>query len=153
MIPSSRPREYVIDANILFSFLISGRKEYLTFLTDNRVFTTDFVFEEIQLHQEVIIQRTKLPLEQFQKFVLGMFERITVVPNLLISTKYYYEAFMLCRDIDPKDTDYVALSLQLAIPLLTRDKPLATGLRAKGFTNVVLLDELFAEANDTDPTN
>ncbi len=71
MISSSRPREYVIDANVLFSFLISGRKDYLTFLTDNRVYTTDFVFEEIQLHQEVIIQRTKLPLEQFQKFVLA----------------------------------------------------------------------------------
>ena len=50
---------------------------------------------------------------------------------------------MLCRDIDPKDTDYVALSLELNHPLLTRDKPLADGLRAKGYTNLVLLDELF----------
>lgn len=51
---------------------------------------------------------------------------------------------MLCRNIDPKDTDYVALSLQLAIPLLTRDK---------GYTNIVLLDELFAQTDDIDSTN
>ena len=83
-------REYVIDSNVLFSFLISGRQSHLVFLADNRVFTTDFVFEEIQIHQEVIIQRTKLPLEQFQKFALSIFERITVVPNLLITTQSYY---------------------------------------------------------------
>lgn len=40
-------REYVIDANILFSFLISGRESHLIFLADNRVFTTNFVFKEI----------------------------------------------------------------------------------------------------------
>ena len=143
MISSPRPREYVLDANVLFSFLISGRKEYLTFLADNRVYTTDFIFEELQLHQFVINQRTKLPPDHFQKFVLDIFDQLTVVPNLLISTQNYYQAFMLCRDIDPKDTDYVALSLELNHPLLTRDKPLADGLRAKGYTNLVLLDELF----------
>jgi hypothetical protein len=30
-------------------------------------------------------------------------------------------------------------------PLLTRDKPLATGLRTNGFVNVLLLDELLGE--------
>ena len=146
-------REYVIDANVPFSFLISGRESYLVFLADNQVFTTDFVFEEIQIHQEVIVQRTKLLLEKFQKFALGLFERITVVPNLLISTQNYYRAFILCRDIDPKGTDCAAFSLALDHSLLTRDEPLAVGLRAKGFTNIVLRDELFAQTDDSDSTN
>lgn len=100
---SSPPSQaFIVDANVLFSCLISGRDHYLTFLSDNRMLTTDFIFEELQLHQEIISQRTKLLPDQFQKFVLTVFERITVVPNLLISTQSYYQAFMLCRDIDPK---------------------------------------------------
>lgn len=84
---------------------------------------------------------------------MQVFSKLTVVPNLLISTNYYYEAFLLCRDVDENATVYVAFSLALNHPLLTRDKPLTLGLRAKGFTNVVLLDELFAQTDDTDSTN
>ncbi|MBD2756410.1 PIN domain-containing protein [Spirosoma validum] len=138
---------------MLFSFLISGRDTHLKFLADNRIFTTDFVFEELQLHQEVISQRTKLLPDKFQQFVLTVFERVTVVPNLLTSTQSYYQAFMLCRDIDPKDTDYVALSIQLDIPLLTRDKPLADGLRTKSFKNIITLEELFRQLDEPDSTN
>ena len=153
MVSSLQQREYVVDANVLFSFLISGRESYLTFLTDNKIFTPDFALAEIQIYQNVIIQRSKLPLEQFRAYALDLFSRITVVPNLLVTTQYYYQAFTLCRDIDPKDISYVALSLQLGAMLLTRDKPLAIGLRAKGFANVILLDELFATADETDSTN
>jgi len=44
---------------------------------------------------------------------------------------------------------YVALSIELVYPLLTRDKPLADGLRTNGFTNVITLDELFRQRNPT----
>lgn len=54
---------------------------------------------------------------------------------------------MLCKDIDEKDTVYVALSLEFGYPLLTKDDRLALGLRQKGFTNVVLLKELFGNLN------
>ena len=42
---------------------------------------------------------------------------------------------------DPDDID---LSISLDIPLLTRDKPLYTGLRKKGFRNVLLFNEFLA---------
>ena len=150
---SIQSQEFVIDANVLFSCLISGRDQYLTWLSDNRIFSPDFVFEELQLHQEIINRRTKLPTDQFHKFILTVFERITVVPNLLISTESFYQAFMLCRDIDPKDTAYVALSLQLDIPLVSRDKPLTDDLRGKGFNRIIMLDELFDKTDDPNSTN
>ena len=40
--------------------------------------------------------------------------------------------------------DLNALSISLDIPLLTRDKPLYTGLRKKGFRNVLLFNEFLA---------
>ncbi len=150
---SIHAQEFVVDANVLFSCLISGRDQYLTWLSDNQIFAPDFVFEELQRYQEIINQRTKLPSDQFQKFTLTVFERITVVPNLLISTESFYQAFMLCRDIDPKDTAYVALSLQLDIPLITRDKPLADGLRNKGFAHIYMLDEFFNKPDDISSKN
>jgi predicted nucleic acid-binding protein len=148
MTASISPRKFIIDANILFSFLISGRKVHLEFLTDNRIFAPDFLLQEIQIHQNVIRLKSKLPSESLETFALTVFDKLTIVPNMLISNQSYLEAFTLCRDIDPKDMEYVALSIELSIPLLTRDKPLVAGLRAKGFMNVILLDELMSQ-NET----
>lgn len=148
MTASTSPRKFIIDANILFSFLISGRKVHLEFLTDNRIFAPDFLLQELQIHQNIIKQKTKLPFDVLEAFTLNVFEKLTVVPNLLISNQSYLEAFILCRDIDPKDMEYIALSIELNVPLLTRDKPLADGLRANGFVNVILLDELMSQ-NET----
>jgi len=43
------------------------------------------------------------------------------------------EARRLCRDVDLKDTPFVALALHLDGPLWTGDHLLKAGLKAKGF--------------------
>jgi len=42
---------------------------------------------------------------------------------------------------DLKDVPYVALAMQLDLPLLTRDKPLYHGLRKQGFRNVQMFED------------
>ena len=44
------------------------------------------------------------------------------------------EAHRLCKDIDGKDTPYVALTLYLGGKFWTEDLELKSGLMAKGFT-------------------
>jgi predicted nucleic acid-binding protein len=44
----------------------------------------------------------------------------------------------LLDKIDLKDAIYVALAMQLDLPLLTRDNPLYEGLRKQGFRKVML---------------
>jgi predicted nucleic acid-binding protein len=44
--------------------------------------------------------------------------------------------------IDEKDTPFIALSLELKIPLWTNDRKLISGIRAKGFYNIVTNEEL-----------
>ena len=144
---------YIIDANVIFSSLISGRSEYIDLATTDQLYLPDFGLIELQQYQRVIFEKTRQKPEELKQYTLALFRKITVVPNLLISFPNYRSAFELCKGIDEKDITYVALSLELNHPLLTRDKPLATGLRAKGFTNVIILDELFAQADDTDSTN
>jgi len=43
------------------------------------------------------------------------------------------KAYDLCFDVDIKDTPFVSLSIDLAIPLWTGDKKLKDGLKQKGF--------------------
>ena len=43
-------------------------------------------------------------------------------------------------DIDIKDSVYVALSIELNVPLITRDKKLYLGLRKKKFENIILFE-------------
>ena len=45
----------------------------------------------------------------------------------------WMEARRLCRDVDVKDTPFVALTLHLGGRLWTADEELRRGLRAKGF--------------------
>jgi predicted nucleic acid-binding protein len=52
---------------------------------------------------------------------------------------YPEKAYDLCKDVDIKDTPFIALSIELKRPLWTGDKKLKEGLRSKGF------DEFYQE--------
>jgi predicted nucleic acid-binding protein len=139
--------QFVTDANVIFSCLISGKEQYLHIVSENKFYLPDFALTEIQLYQELITEKSRISGQKFREYTLYLFEKLIVVPNFLISNHHYYQAFMLCKDIDEKDTVYVALSLEFGYPLLTKDDRLALGLRQKGFTNIVLLKELFDNLN------
>ncbi len=137
--------DYVIDANVVFSGLISGNPKDLGLASGNHVYLPDFALAELQVHQEVVWKKTKQRPDELKQFALAFFKKATVVPNMLISLSSYRYAFELCKDVDPKDMTYVALAIEFGYPLLTRHKPLANGLRATGFTNVTLLGEIIGQ--------
>ncbi len=64
---------------------------------------------------------------------------------MLMEKESKQRALELCRDIDEKDAPYVALAIELDIPLITNDKKLIKGLREKHFFNVLLLEEILQE--------
>ncbi len=132
----------VLDSNILFSALISGKDIYLDILQKIRAYTPDFIFIEISKYEERIIKKTKLQKE-FSQFVKELFSEIIVFPKIAISNESFEKAYELCIDVDPKDTPYIALSIELDIPLWTNDKKLVEGLRKKGFIKVLMADEIF----------
>ncbi|MCP1382287.1 PIN domain-containing protein [Runella sp. S5] len=59
----------------------------------------------------------------------------------IISIENYFDAYYLCRDIDPKDTSFIALTIELDATFWTRDDVLKRGLAVKGF-------ERFFDEND-----
>ncbi len=120
----------VLDSNILFSALISGKEAYLEILRAVNAYAPDFIFQEIAKYEERIISKTKSKTA-FKLFVRDLFSEITVIPKLAIAAASFEQAFLLCHDVDPKDTPYLALSIDLDFPLWTNDKKLMTDYSRK----------------------
>jgi predicted nucleic acid-binding protein len=138
-------KNYIIDANIIFSALISGKEAYFKLFSLHQFYLPDYALQELEKYRQVILKKRKTDNETFKSKLLSLFSLITIVPDLVISTENFEQALALCSEIDEKDTPYVALSMELDMTLVTRDVKLHDGLLAKGFENVILFDRLFAD--------
>lgn len=134
-------QKYILDANVVFSALIGGREIFIQLFEKNKFYAPDFILTEIDKYKKIILKKSKLPLNYFQDFIHRLFKQITIIPDLFITNKNKDLATVLCNDIDIKDVTYVALSLEMNIPIITRDKKLYEGLINKNFKNIILLDD------------
>jgi predicted nucleic acid-binding protein len=132
----------VLDSNILFSAIISGKNLYIDIFRALEIYVPDFIFAELSKYQERIIKKTKVK-EEFASFVKDLFSEIVVIPKLAITQESYEKALLLCSDIDPKDTAYLALSIELDIPLWSNDKKLIDGLINKGYKKIITTEKIF----------
>lgn len=135
-------KRYILDANIIFTALMSGKPLYLNFVANNQCFTSDFAFTEIEKYKAVIMKKSKAKPSDFQKFIKLLFEYITVIPSLYITEENQLKAISLCKEIDEKDTPYIALVLEMEIPLITQDKKLYNGLQKADFKHIILWEDL-----------
>jgi len=71
--------------------------------------------------------------EETLEFLTKILNRVTFINEENISIANCISAYHLCKDIDEKDTPFVALSLELEFELWTRDKELVDDLKAKRF--------------------
>ena len=101
----------------------------------------EFVLVEVEKYKSQLLLRTKMTEDEFFKWSILVFSKITVLPNYILSTESLEKSNLLLNDIDIKDTAYLALAIQLDLPLLTRDMPLATGLKKKGFRRIIMFDD------------
>ena len=132
--------QLVLDSNILFSCLMSGKKFYIDLLSQNRCFSPDLIFAEIKKYENRILRKTRLKIN-FKEFCKEIFSHLVILPKLAIEEENWIKAGELCKDIDEKDTAYVALSIELNVPLITRDNKLYKGLKKKQFESVILLEK------------
>jgi predicted nucleic acid-binding protein len=133
--------DFVIDANILMSILISGRASYRPILVFHNFILPEFSLVEIEKYKEMILTKTKMSEQELIEWSYFVFSEITILPNYILKKEIVEKSEILLSDIDTKDIAYVALAMQLDLPLLTRDKPLYKGIRKKGFRKVVLFED------------
>ena len=134
----------VIDSNIIFSSLMSGKNFYMDMLNQNEVYAPDFLFEEINEYENIIIEKTPLK-ENFYDYAQEIFKYLTIIPKIAIRPETWEKAYNLCKTVDEKDTPFLALSLELNLPLITRDKKLYKGLLNQGIKDIILFEEFFEQ--------
>lgn len=98
-------------------------------------YAPNFLIGEIFKHKQRIIGKSGANEEEIYEFLLKILSRINFINEESISTESFIAAYRLCKDVDEKDTPFVALSLELGYELWTRDEELKNGLQRKGFDN------------------
>jgi hypothetical protein len=96
-------------------------------------------YKETYLSPVISLKKTGIN-DSFKEYIREIFSNLTIIPKLAIEPESWKRAFELCSDVDPKDTAFIALGIDLDIPLLTRDRKLYNGLKSKDFQNIILLE-------------
>ncbi len=126
----------IVDANIAFKTLAAGRGDLrhpLSPAVPLRFFAPRFLFVELFKHKDRLIHAARLTEEEVLQALYTLVSRIEFIKEADMPLGTWLEAHRLCRDVDEKDTPYVAFALHLAGRLWTDDVPLKAGLRARGF--------------------
>jgi putative PIN family toxin of toxin-antitoxin system len=127
----------VVDTNLIIAALIPKASKIREILFDAKFtfYSPNFVITEIYIHKDKLIRYSKLNEQELYLYLNEIVERITFVPVGYISKESRQKAYDLCKEVDLKDIPFVALAIELKIPLWTGDKKLKVGLRLKGFNN------------------
>jgi predicted nucleic acid-binding protein len=127
----------VVDTNLVFSALIPRASQIREILLENDMefYSPNILISEIYKHKDKLIKNSKLTESEFYIYFDGIIEKIKFIPTEFIALENRQKAYDLCHDLDIKDTPFVALAIELSVPLWTGDKKLEDGLRLKGFHN------------------
>lgn len=137
----------VVDTNIVFSAILnsSGRiGQLLTIGQDVFYFySINFFEEELHTHFDKLQSISNLPLEDLNAVIQVFISRINFIDVNEMSDSDILNALRLTKDIDEKDTLFVALTNHLNGRLWTGDQKLMKGLLNKGYENVISTDSLY----------
>lgn len=125
----------VIDTNLIFSALIpkASKIREILFESNMTFYSPNFLITEIYTHKDKLLKCSKLTDSEFYLYFNGIIERIKFIPADYIGLESRQKAYDLCKDIDIKDTPFIALAIDLGIPIWTGDKKLKDGLSLKGY--------------------
>lgn len=130
-------KRIVVDTNIIFASLRSKDSYLREKLLDSQVqyYSPNFVIAEIFKHKERLLSKAKASEEEIYEFLNKILQVVHFVNENFISFENAIYAYKLCKDIDEKDSPFVALTIELNGELWTRDLELINGLTSKGFSD------------------
>ena len=136
----------VVDTNIVFSTLQKeGMTRKLFFLLGVELYAPNFLVIELIKNKERIASFSSMDESEFISIIHRVFNRVSFINERLISVENRKKAYEMCKDIDEEDTPFVALALELDIPLWSGDKKLAKGLKDKKFDKILTNHDLLQE--------
>jgi predicted nucleic acid-binding protein len=101
----------VIDSNVLFSALIKDSlTRNLILRYDGLFLFPSFIFDEMEKHKQELMEKTKLPKEDFVKLLQLILSKVLIVPTEAL-LPYREEALDIVREIDSDDEIFMACAL------------------------------------------
>jgi predicted nucleic acid-binding protein len=132
---------YVVDANVLMSIIISGKAIYKPLLSYYKFIVPEFALVEIDKYKDIIFEKAKMQKSELINFSYSVFSEIVVLPNYVMDEYVIEKAVELTKNVDIKDVSYIALSMQLDLVLLTREKKLIAGVKKNKYNKIMLFDD------------
>ena len=128
----------VVDANILFAALLrEGDTAELLIYSDLALFAPETLFREFEKYEHMLEARSTHIQPTFQEVLKLIRKRVAIIEVL---PEYFRAAEQFSPDL--KDSAYLALALQLNIPLWTNDKVLQRQQRGQIYATAELLNFL-----------
>lgn len=136
----------IVDSNIIFSTLLRTQSTF-----GQIIFNSEKIFEfysaqymriEIRRHWTKLHKISKLSDQELEDAYYTLLTKITFINEEIIPQKIWEDSEKIATGIDLDDTDFIALTKYLKGKLWTGDKSLYTGLKKKGFKNVVTTNEI-----------
>ncbi len=126
----------VVDANVLCSALLArGRTLDLLFSDALEPIAPELLFVEVERHSGELLEKTKMPQQEFSIVLSALKRRIRTVPMQEFSGRLPAAGKML--GTHSKDAQYVALALAYGCPLWSKEKRLRSlPIRVMGASEV-----------------
>ena len=130
------PTKLVLDTSVFFSLLLGRESAQRRRLIADPAYSFHcprFFLVELFKHKERIARASSLDEAELLDCFHELLARLSFMEEGTIAVGTWMEARRLCREVDPKDTPFVALALHLDCLLWTDDEELQRGLRCRGF--------------------
>jgi len=126
----------VVDSSVIFSALITKNSKLRNILLTktHHFYSPNYFFNEIFKYKEKILKCSHLNELELYEYLRKILENIQFVRKDFVSKENRLLAFDLCKDIDEKDSPFIALALEIDAYVLTGDKKLKKGLEGKGLS-------------------
>jgi len=136
----------VVDTNIAFSAILntSSLIGEIIFNSEEqfKFFAPEFMEVELVKYLPKLKRATTLDNSQLNIAIHQVFKNIHFISHEAISRQHWEQAFELTKEVDEKDTPFLATTFSLKAILWTGDKKLISGLRGKGFNDIINTHEL-----------
>jgi len=117
----------VLDSNILFSALIKDSKTRRIILEYDGLFLfPQYIFEEMEEHMDELLQKSKLPKQDFNALLSILLKKVAIVPNEVL-LPHKKKAMDIVKNIDKDDALFIACALAYSESVIwSNDKKLKT---------------------------
>lgn len=129
--------KFVVDTNILYTFFWEYSLTHKVLLRqDLELFAPEFALEEINLHKQDILKKTKISKEKFKELKTDL-----AIAVIFLPIEKYNDQFNSAKKIspDPDDIDFFAIALKLELPIWSNDALLKKQNAVNVFSTLDLL--------------